>query len=180
MNHLLIESKVSILRTENLTSIWGGQQKMQDLIVTTGETINDNDILVRRLLNQASFEFNIVPDSGFVNTISAWGQSNFRNLNTINNGSGDLGTGELFNGQFGIDTEILPDLVTGLGTSISSSTINLDSSSVGDIEFLTNSTQFNPYIGWTSADNSAELRSMFGIGFGEIAANQTGFEIKYI
>ena len=154
----------------------GGQHKMQDLIVTTGETINDNDILVRRLLNQASFEFNIVPDSGFVNTISAWGQSNFRNLNAINNGTGDLGTGELFNGQFGIDTEILPDLVTGLGTSISRSTINLDSSSVGDIEFLTNSTQFNPYIGWTSADNSAELRSMFGIGFGEIAANQIGFE----
>ena len=154
----------------------GGQHNMQDLIITTGETINDNDVLVRRLLDQSSFEFNIVPDSGFVNTISAWGQSNFRNLNTINNGSGDLGTGELFNGQFGIDTEILPELVTGLGTSITRSSVNLDSSSLGDIEFLTNSTQFNPYIGWTSAASSSEIRSVFGIGFGEIAANQTDFE----
>ena len=154
----------------------GGQHNMQDLIITTGETINDNDVLVRRLLDKSSFEFNIIPDSGFVNAISAWGQSNFRSLNTISNGAGDLGSGELFNGQFGFDTEIIPELITGLGTSITRSTVNLDSSSLGDIEFLTNSTQFNPYIGWTSADNSSELRSMFGIGFGEIVANQAGYE----
>ena len=154
----------------------GGQHNMQDLIISTGETINDNDVLVRRLLDKSSFEFNIIPDSGFINTISAWGQSNFRSLNTISNGAGDLGSGELFNGQFGFDSELIPELITGLGTSITRSTVNLDSSSLGDIEFQTNSTQFNPYIGWTSADNSSELRSMFGIGFGEINANQAGYE----
>ena len=91
----------------------GGQQNLQDLIITTGETINDNDILLRKFLDQSSFELNLVSDSEFVNSISAWGLSNFRNLNTVNRGNGDLGAGELFNGQFGFDTGLGPDLIAG-------------------------------------------------------------------
>ena len=173
-----LTSRIQSFNTETRNSYFhlGGQQNLQDLIVSTGETINDNDILVRKLLDKSSFEFNIFPDSEYVNSISAWGQSNFRNLNTVNNGTGDLGSGELFNGQFGFDTAIIPELITGLGTSFTRSFVNLDSSSLGDIEFQTNSTQFNPYIGWTSVDNTSEFRSMFGIGFGEIVANQSGYE----
>ena len=173
-----LTNRILSINTETRNSYFhlGGQQNIQDLITTTGETINKNDILVRKLLDQSSFELNVVPDSGFVNSISAWGQSNFRNLNTVNRGTGDLGAGELFNGQLGFDSELRPDLITGLSTSITRTSIDLDSTNLGDIEFLTSSTQFNPYIGWASADSSSELRSMFGIGFGEIVANQRGFD----
>ena len=173
-----LTSRIQSFNSETRNSYFhlGGQQSIQDLITTTGETINKNDILVRKLLNQSSFELNVVPDSGFVNSISAWGQSNFRNLNTVNRGTGDLGAGELFNGQLGFDSELRPDLIAGLSTSITRTSIDLDSTNLGDIQFLTSSTQFNPYIGWASADSSTELRSMFGIGFGEIVANQSGFD----
>ncbi len=154
----------------------GGQQNMKSLIIETGETINSNDILVKRLLDQSSFEFKINSDSDFMNMVSVWGKSNFRNLNTVNNGTGDIGAGELFNGLFGVDTEIVPELVAGLGTSFTQTSVNLDSSILGDIEFQTNSTQFNPYIRWKSATSSSELRSVFSIGSGEITANQSGYE----
>ena len=154
----------------------GGQQNMKSLIIETGETINSNDILVRRLLDQSSFEFNIDTESDFMNSISVWGKSNFRNLNTVSNEIGDIGIGELFNGQLGFDTEIVPELVAGLGTIFTRTSVNLDSSFLGDIEFQTNSTQFNPYIGWKSAAGSSEIRSVIGIGFGDIVTNQSGYE----
>ena len=153
-----------------------GHQNLKGLITKTGELSNHNETLVRRLLDQSSFELNIVPDSGLFNTISTWSKSNFKNLSATTFRTGDIGAGELFNGQLGIETEIKPEFIIGIGTSFTRAFADFGSPDFDDIVIQNNSYQLTPYFGWSAVDNSSELRSMIGIGSGEIVATQYGYE----
>ena len=179
-NEILNSTLSSRFQTEERNSYFnlGDQKIIQDLIIKTGETVNSDKTLVTELIDKSSFEFNIFPDSDFANTISVWGQNNFQNLNSTKSETVDIGSGELFNSQFGFDTKFTPELIIGLGTSFTRTTVNLNSSNLGNIKFQTSSNQFNPYFGWSSADGSSEIRSVIGIGFGGVTANQSGYDLS--
>ena len=152
----------------------GGQQSLTNLIQTTGELVQDNANLARDLFNGTNFEFNVMPTIGLYSPLSIWGQSTFNGLDSIGISNEIYGSGELASNQFGIDTQLTPEWITGIGGQFSQSAISYSTVHHSAGQLFVSSNQINPYLGWSSNHNDSYFHSILGIGIGELAINQSG------
>ena len=154
----------------------GGHQNITDLIQGTGELVQHNADLTREVLNGSNFEFNLFPSIGLYSPISVWGQHQFHTLDSVSVGNEEYSDGELIANQYGIDAQLSPTWIAGVGGF--STQVELDRASLDFSvrQILTSSNQLNPYLGWSSVDSNSYFRTILGIGIGELAVNSTGFE----
>ena len=83
-----------------------------------------------------------------------------------------------FSGQFGIDTLINQEFLTGLSASIVENEIKIENEHTDGLEFTLNSTTLNPYFSWHSPTQTAELQAVAGLGIGEFSINQANYEFE--
>ena len=74
---------------------------------------------------------------------------------------------DVFTGHFGLDAMVGPELLVGISAAVTESDINHTGATNGELTFKSRTTALNPYLGWTSADQDAELRVVTGYGVGE-------------
>ena len=101
-------------------------------------------------------------------------------LNASASDNSQAWSGDVFTGQFGIDALIRQEILTGLSASITENDINVGSKNSEKLAFTLNSTTLNPYFGWTSPTQNAELRAVAGYGIGDFTINQSNYDFEVL
>ena len=175
-----ISHRLQLIHPENRGTNFnlGGFNNITDLIQGTGGLIQNNTELTRKLIDETTFAFNILPEIGSNILISTWGQSNFRELESINLGVGNFANGEIIVGQLGLDTQLTPEFVVGASGYFSQTLIDYNTPNYEGEQVKVNSNQMNPYFAWSSDDNNSYFQTILSIGNGEIVLNENGVELE--
>ena len=89
-------------------------------------------------------------------------------------------SGNVFTGQFGIDALLGQEILTGLSASITENDIEVGSGNTEKLDYTLNTTTLNPYFGWTSPTQNAELRAVVGLGIGEFTIDQADYDFEVL
>ena len=104
---------------------FGGLQSAQDIIQSTGESINSNLISVRTFFDESSFSMQLLPAIGDTRSIRVWGRGDYWDLKSNNTKLlNQSWAGDLFTGYLGFDSQLNQNLV--LGSSFLLSEIDAD------------------------------------------------------
>ena len=163
--------------TGDLVLNLGGQESVRGMIQSGGEYINNDSTSLRSLLGDSSFAFSLLSADQFATPATVWGIGDYRNLSS--NSSGEW-TGEVFTGHIGIDALVGQGLLTGMSASFNENLVNFNINGESDdsLEYGLASTSINPYIGWNSPSDDAEIRAIAGYGVGEFNIDQTNYDIE--
>ena len=162
--------------SNNVSLNLGGQNTLPGLIEMSGEMTNQSLVSWRELLGDSSFALTLLSGEDFVAPTTIWGVGDYRDLSSSS--SSNSWSGDVFTGQFGIDTLIGNEILTGLSASISENEIEMKNKNVKGLEFALNSTALTPYFGWTSPTQDAEIRAIAGYGVGEFTIDQAKYDIE--
>ena len=154
---------------------FGGIATVDQLITRSGERTNEGSVSWRELLGDSSFAITLLSGDDFVAPTSIWGIGDRRNLTSSSSNHAQDWTGDTFTGQLGIDTLIGEQILTGVSAAFSENDIEIDGNQDQEFEFSLNSTSLNPYIGWTSTSQNAELQAVMGYGVGELTIDQSNY-----
>ena len=77
-------------------------------------------------------------------------------------------SGETFIGQFGFDTRIGEEALTGIAYSVSDAEVKFINSQEDQISYSLTTSGLHPYFGWQSDQNGIELSVQTGYGLGDI------------
>ena len=160
----------------NTTFNLSGNESIEGLIEMSGEMTNQGSVSWRELLGDSSFALTLLSGDDFIAPTSIWGVGDYRNLSSSS--SSQSWSGDIFTGQFGIDTLIGQEILAGLSASISENDIEFDSENAENLEFALNSTTLTPYLGWTSPNQNAELRAIASYGIGEFFIDQANYDLE--
>ena len=100
---------------------------------------------------------------------------NFKVLQSASNSETDW-SGELYSGYLGLDTNLTPEIVLGVGVSTNEGNFDYDVSSAEQLNFMSSSNSIYPYFGWKSSQNESEFQATIGFGNGEVLINQSDHE----
>ena len=104
-----------------------------------------------------------------------------RDLNASTSNSPHSWSGEVFTGQFGIDALIWTRISSlALSASITENDIEVGSGNTEKLDFTLNATTLNPYFGWTSPTQDAELRAIVGYGIGDFTIDQANYDFEML
>ena len=164
--------------SNNVSLNFGGQNTARGLIEMSGEMTNEGSIDWREVLGDSSFTMTLLSGEDFVAPTTIWGVGDYRGLNSSS--SSQAWSGEVFTGQFGIDTLINQEYLTGLSASVVENEIEIEIENkyADGLEFTLNSTTLNPYFSWHSPTQTAELQAVAGLGIGEFNINQADYEFE--
>ena len=109
---------------------------------------------------------------------TVWGIGDYQDLNSNTSSNSQAWSGDVFTGQFGIDALITQEFLTGLSASITENEIEIDTSNNEKLDFALNTTTLTPYLGWTSPNQDAELRTIASYGVGEFTIDQAKYEFE--
>ena len=109
------------------------------------ESYND---MRQKLLRDSSFSIELLPSAINSGSVEIWGQSNFQEYSNLSNDVLNFESGNLFSGYAGFDYYSSQDILLGVSTSISESHATFDHLKRDDIQFSSNLTGIQPYIGW--------------------------------
>ena len=141
----------------------GGEETLKGLIELSGEMTNKGAVSWREVFGDSAFAMTILSGEDAVTPTTIWGIGDRRNLSSSSSNHAQDWTGDTFTGQLGIDTLIGEEILTGVSASFSENDIEIDGNHDQDLKFSLSSTSLNPYIGWTSTSQNAELQAGRGI-----------------
>ena len=144
----------------------------------SGEMTNKGSVSWREVLGDSSFAMTLLSGDDFVAPTTIWGIGDNHDLRSSSSINSQAWSGDVFMGQFGIDTLINQEIITGLATSITENEIDVSTTSDETLHFTLNATTLTPYIGWTSPNQDADLRAVASYGVGEFSINQTNYEFE--
>ncbi len=72
------------------------------------------------------------------------------------------------------------EILTGLSASISENDIKVGSENSEELAFTLNATTLNPYFGWTSPTQNADLRAVASYGIGDFTINQANYDFEVL
>ena len=104
--------KQGINESNNISLNLGGQSSLRGLIEMSGEMANKDSIDWREVLGDSSFTMTLLSGEDFVAPTTIWGVGDNRGLSSSS--SSQAWSGDVFTGQFGIDTLINQAYLTGL------------------------------------------------------------------
>ena len=177
-----VSNRVDMVYNENTDSnlILGGQNSFSGIVSTAGDSVNSDSISLRTILDQSSFEVELVPTSVTGVSSTLWGSGDYWNLASDGKISGKQPwTGDIFTGYVGLDTVINQDFLVGMSALISVSAVDYDLNSEDSIQFQSKSAGIHPYLGWQSADERMRLNATAGYGQGEIRVDQLHYSPEY-
>ena len=153
----------------------GGEETLRGLIELSGEMINEGAVSWQKVLGDSAFAMTIFSGEDVVTPTTIWGIGDHRDLSSSSSSNSQDWTGDTFTGQIGIDTLIGEEILTGVSASFSENNIEIDGNQDQEFEFSLSTTSLNPYIGWTSTSQDAELRAIAGYGVGELTIDQSNY-----
>ena len=169
-----------ISETENNALSLSGNTTIEELIEMSGEITNQGSVLWREVLNDSSFSMTLMSGDDFVTPITVWGIGDYRALNSNFSSNTNAWSGDVFTRQLGIDATINQEILTGFSASITENEIKIESNNDEGLDFNLNSTTLNPYFGWISPNQEAELRAITSFGIGEFRINQARYNIEVL
>ncbi len=153
----------------------GGEETLKGLIELSGEITNKGEVSWRELLGDSAFAMTILSGEDVVTPTTIWGIGDHRDLTSNASNHAHDWTGDTFTGHIGIDTLIGEEILTGVTASFAENDIEIDGNHDHEFDFTLNSTSLNPFIGWTSTNQNAELRAVAGYGVGELTIDQSDY-----
>ena len=176
----LIEQRIQqgFSENSNTTLNLGGENTLKGLIEMSGEITNQGSMSWRELLGESSFAMTLLSGDDFIAPTTVWGIGDYRNLNLNTLSNSQAWSGDVFTGQFGIDALISQEFLTGLSASITENEIEIDTANNEKLDFALNTTTLTPYLGWTSPNQDAELRTIASYGVGEFTIDQAKYEFE--
>ena len=156
------------------------QDSVKEMLKVSGEMTNDNNTTIRSILGETAFTLPLVSEVIADFPVTVWGTGDNRELVSSSLETSQSWSGTAFTGNLGLDTKIGNDLLTGISASLSENEISMDDSAEELLEFSLNTVTFNPYFAWNSTELDAELRTMFGLGFGEFEINQANYDTEML
>ena len=156
----------------------GGEETIKGIIERSGQMTNEDSVSWREILGDSSFAFTLLSGEEFTAPTTIWGIGDHRNLISSSLENSQNWSGDAFTGQIGIDALIGEEILTGISASFSENDIEIDVDYDSELEFSLNSTSINPYIGWTSPNQDAEMRAVVRYGIGELMIDQTNYKTE--
>ena len=162
------------------TFMYNGKHDLTELIEIGGEAINGNSMTLREVLGSSSFAISLFPETDGPSMATIWGLGDYRDLKSTESSNSHSWDADVFTGHLGFDAMVDQGLLVGISAAITESDIDLTGATVDALTFKSRTTALNPYLGWTSADQAAELRAVAGYGVGEIDIDQTNYELQTV
>ena len=167
-------------QTSNVALNLGGENTLQGLIEMSGEMTNEGSVEWREVLGDSSFAITLLSGDDFVAPTTVWGIGDYRDLSASASNNSHAWSGEVFMGQFGVDALIGQEFLTGLSASITENDIKVGSENSEELAFTLNATTLNPFFGWTSPTQNAELRAVASYGIGDFTINQSNYDFEVL
>ena len=159
---------------------YDGNENLTSLIEAGGEAINAGSTTLREVFSNSLFAISLFPEADRPSMATIWGLGDSRDMSS---GSG-LGTrswdADVFTGHLGLDAMVSQGLLVGITAAVTESDIDHTGATEGELTFKSRTTALNPYLGWTSANQNAELRAVAGYGVGEIDIEQSNYELQTV
>ena len=151
----------------------GGENSFKDWLKVTGQLVNEQEMFTQMLLDNSSFAFDL--SSGVMpnQSITAWGTSKFHDLSTAG-----IWSGELYSGNLGLDMNLIPNTILGVGLSTIEGNFDFNFSSEEQFNILSKSNTIYPYFGWKSLQGDSEFQATLGYGFGEVQVDQIDNDLE--
>ena len=117
----------------------GGENSFKDWLKVTGQLVNEQEMFTQMLLDNSSIAFDL--SSGVMpnQSISAWGTSKFHDLSTAG-----IWSGELYSGNLGLDMNLIPNTILGVGLSTIEGNFDFNFSSEEQFNILSKSNTHLP------------------------------------
>ena len=162
------------------TFTFDGNQDLTNIIASSGEALNENSKTLQDALGNSSFAISIYPENKGTSSTTIWGIGDNLALTSGHNLSSRIWDGDVFTGHIGIDTLNGQGILTGISTSLTESEFEHSGLTEDSLLFKTRSTALNPYLGWSSTDESTKLQTFTGFGVGEIDIDQPNYELQTV
>ena len=162
------------------TFTFDGNQDLTNIIASSGEALNENSLTIHEVLGTSSFSIGLFPENKGTSSATIWGIGDNLALTSEHNLSSQTWDGDVFTGHIGIDTLIGQVILTGISTSLTESEFEYSGVTEDSLLFKTRSTALNPYLGWSSTDESTKLQTFTGFGVGEIDIDQPNYELQTV
>ena len=152
------------------------------MIKESGEILNDSDSLtsLRSFLGQSSFALPLFSAEQFTSSTSVRGIGNYRDLSPNSSIGSEFWKANSFTRHIGLDTKIGQEILTEVSATFNESIVDFNNH--GDTKYLPEYTQettsINPFVGWKSPRNDAEIRAIAGFGGGEFAVDQAFYDVE--
>ena len=162
------------------TFMYNGKQDLTELIEVSGEAINGNSMTLREVLGNSSFAISLFPETNGPSIATIWGLGDNRVLTSAEGSNSRYWDGDIFSGHLGLDAMVGQRLLVGILAAVTESDFDHIGTTEDTLTFISRTTALNPYLGWTSADQAAELRAVAGYGVGAIDIDQTNYELQTV
>ena len=158
----------------------GGQEAIREMIKKGGEIVNDDSFSLRSFLGDSSFALTLLSADQFAAPTTVWGIGDYRDLSPSSSNSSEAWEAEAFTGHIGLDTMIGQEILTGVSASFNENLVdfNTDDSIEDTLAYALDTTSINPFIGWKSPTNDAEIRAIAGFGVGEFSVDQARYDVE--
>ena len=162
------------------TFTFDGNQDLTTILTSSGDALNKNSMTLLNYLGNSSFAIGLYPENESTNLATVWGIGDIRDLNSRNNLTQSSWDGDIFTGHLGIDTMVGQNLLAGISTSVTESNLEYNGVTEDKLLFTSRTTAINPYLGWSSTNESTQLRTIIGYGIGELDIDQTHYELQTV
>ena len=122
----------------------------------------------------------LFPETKGPSMATIWGLGDYRDMASGEGLDSRSWDADVFTGHLGLDAMVGQGMLVGISAVMTESDIVHTGATEGALTFKSRTTALNPYLGWTSSDQDAELRAVAGYGVGEIDIEQTNYELQTV
>ena len=148
--------------------IFDGSTQFNNILTSSGKTFANDSLSIRDVLSNSSFAFNLFEESNIPNSTTIWGLGEIKDISGNLTSKQQTWDGDTFIGQFGFDTRIGEEALTGVAYSVSDAEVNFVNRQDDEIFYKSKTSGLHPYFGWKSDHGGIELSVQTGYGIGEI------------
>ncbi len=148
--------------------IFDGNTQFYNILTSSGKTFANDSLSLRDVLSNSSFAFNLFEETNIPNSTTIWGLGEIKDISGNLTSKQQTWDGDTFIGQFGFDTRIGEEALTGVAYSVSDAEVNFVNRQDDEIFYKSKTSGLHPYFGWKSDHGGIELSVQTGYGIGEI------------
>ena len=159
---------------------YNGNESLTSILTAGGEALNSDSMTLREVLGSSSFAISLFPEAEGPSMATIWGLGDYRDMASGEGLDSRSWDADVFTGHLGLDAMVGQGMLVGISAAMTESDIDHTGATEGALSFESRTTALNPYLGWTSSDQDAELRAVAGYGVGEIDIEQANYELQTV